>query len=267
MTVEKESDNQLNPEDCVKLPILYIKIAGLWSIDHSNSMLKLLFSAYIKYVQAVLCFFIFGICMKFYCDDITIEEKMELLIFSIAQGIIQCKFYVFRIKEKELQCLFDELKRNFFIHKPYITTESRKIINSTLRITRKLNIIYALFINFSIIFYIGVAPFFISSHNIEENSGNNVTLIEHRRLPYPIWVPIDVDTSRFYHVVYIMLLLMSQSTALLLMAIQCSIFTTLLCLKGQFQLLCDSLRNLPKNTVHRLEANIGNFVDYTITHI
>ncbi|KAJ9601440.1 hypothetical protein L9F63_000407, partial [Diploptera punctata] len=246
-------ENQLQPEDCSKTPELFIKIAGLWFIEDPNFKYKFLYNIYMYIVKVMHCYLMVGIIIKFLFYEVTMEEKVELTILGISQSVLLCKLWIFSIKKKKIQKLFNTLGKNFFIHKTYITTENIKIINSVLTFSRQLSILYGLNLNFGIIFYTYFTPFMISNDDAGVNNGTNITFVQERKLPYTIWIPIDKNTSKFYYVTYVILLLTANSVGLVLMSTQASILTFLICLKGQFQILCDALRNLTRNVSRRLE--------------
>lgn len=252
-----EVQNGAELKDCIKLPLMFLEIAGLWSTRQKNYIFRISYNIYVILMIFLHCSSLFGQSMNAFFTQIAIENKMESIIIWITEIIALCKMQVFLFNKEKVQYLITAVQENFYKDKTNISAENRKIIQSTLKFTKKLNIFYAMLVNFGMLFYVDVAPFMIGNSVIEVNNGKNISLTSERTLPYNVWVPIDVETSKYYPVVYVFLVLIGHAVAFVFTSTQTMFFTLILFLKVQFEMLCNDLRSLSQNVTHKLQNNTG----------
>ena len=187
----------------------------------------------------------------------SLQNKTESIIIFLTEFTLLSKIGIHVFKKDQFEDLIISVKKNFFIHKTYLSTENREIIHSNMKLLKQLSNVYAIFVTLGIIFYFDISPL-ITSGNTEGSNERNVTAVSERKLPAPLWVPVHIETSNLYHTFYAFFLLIGHSLFLVVGSVQVVLFVFVICLRCQFELLSDALRSLTRNVRHRLQTNTGN---------
>ncbi|PSN35479.1 Odorant receptor 50d [Blattella germanica] len=247
-TCEKHSRYYSEHEECTKIAVMFLRIGGLWSLNSGFIFVNRLYYIYSSFTKFMTFYFLIAFILELFANN-TLEETMEILILWITSIHLLAKLLIFHFNKQQIEILFETVKNNFSVHKHYLTTENRKIILSTMQMSRKINIFYAVLLNLGMTFYVDFVPLVTSV------TYTNGTTIMERKLPFKVWVPLDITTSAYYVHAYVFLTVASHILATLLVATQSVFLTLIICLTGQFELLCDALRNMLTNVNYRLQHN------------
>ena len=79
------------------------------------------------------------------------------------------------------------------------------------------------------------------------------TVAYDRKLPLRIWIPLGVTRFPHFKIAYTYIALTGSITILNLKAIEIFCVTTFIYLTGQFELLCESIRNVSEKVKYRLD--------------
>ncbi|KAJ9601441.1 hypothetical protein L9F63_000408, partial [Diploptera punctata] len=237
-------------KNCAKVAIIYLEIAGLYFHRQINFVLNSICFIYVNFVKFLQIYMLISAVLFLLFSQFSLGNSVESIILIITSTVLLCKTSIYYFRREVFEYLINTLNKNFFIHKTYLSTENKQIIYSTLKLTKQFSIFYAILVHSGITFYADITPL-ITSENMTVNC--NVTAISERKLQIPLWVPIDVATSKYYYAFYLFISILSHSVACIVVAVQIMFFTFMICLRGQFELLSDALRNLPENVIHRIK--------------
>ena len=91
---------------------------------------------------------------------------------------------------------------------------------------------------------------------LQTNNSTNIsseTVVYDRKLPIPFWAPLDLTRSPQFEIAYAYIVLTAAINTLNLVGIEIFCVTTFIYLTGQFELLCDSIRNASEKVKYRLD--------------
>jgi len=91
----------------------------------------------------------------------------------------------------------------------------------------------------------------LQTHNTTNISSE--TIVYDRKLPVQFWTPLDVTRSPQFELAYTYTVLAGSVCTMYNMAIEIFCVTTFIYLTGQFELLCDSIRNASEKVKYRIE--------------
>ncbi|PSN30185.1 Odorant receptor 52 [Blattella germanica] len=234
-------------------------ISGLWEKQYDCILSARLYRCYTYIVKFFMIYFAIGIPMKIIYPEST-EKAMEMVIMGIAHVILLFKLYLFYFRKKELEQVMSDVKKNFHIHGNRLTTENQKIIYETMLKARYICVTFAIMLYFSFFVYCDILPLVtIKNHEYTfnfESTGcliHNITITySEMRLPIDVWLPYSLKKTFVFQLTYTLLLIGCQVEAFNYISTDALFITLILYISGQFELLCDSLRSMPKNLEIRL---------------
>ena len=91
----------------------------------------------------------------------------------------------------------------------------------------------------------------LQTHNTTNISSE--TVVYDRKLPVRFWTPLDVTRSPQFELAYTYTVLAGCAITLYSAAVEIFCVTTFIYLTGQFELLCDSIRNASEKVKYRIE--------------
>jgi uncharacterized LabA/DUF88 family protein len=91
----------------------------------------------------------------------------------------------------------------------------------------------------------------LQTHNTTTISSK--TLVYDRKLPIRLWIPLNVTRSPQFEIVYTYIALIGSINTVNQGGIEIFCMTTFIYLTGQFELLCDSIRNASEKVKYRLD--------------
>jgi hypothetical protein len=155
----------------------------------------------------------------------------------------------------EVQHIVKTVQENFFIHGTELSIENRKIIENAMKRARKITIGYLTLQTIVwVVFLFGPLISFdvvLQTHNT--TNINSETVVYDRKLPIPFWAPMDVTRSPQFEIAYAYLVLMGSINSLNVVGIETFCMTNFIYLTGQFELLCDSIRNASEKVKYRID--------------
>jgi hypothetical protein len=179
----------------------------------------------------------------------------ETIAYSISMTVISLKFHVLLFRSEEVSHIVQAVQDNFIIHKTELSTENRQIIRNTINLARKITLAYGTMQTSSMCIYIILGPlisFALQPHNQNATNISSDTSISDRKLPFQIWFPVDVTESPRFEIAYIYLSATGCINTWSIMGIEILCMTTFIYVAGQFELLCDSIRNASERVINRL---------------
>jgi hypothetical protein len=183
------------------------------------------------------------------------SDMVETIAYTITLTVFSLKMNVILFRGDEVEHIVKTIQENFFIHGTELSIENRKIIKNVMNLARKITVAYATFQTTAlVVFLFGPLISFnvmIQTHNTTNNSSE--TVVYDRKLPIPFWTPFDVTRSPQFEIAYTYTVLTVSITTLNLVGIATFCMTTFIYLTGQFELLCDSMRNASQNVKYRLD--------------
>jgi hypothetical protein len=183
------------------------------------------------------------------------SDMIETVAYTITTTVLGFKMKVIMFRGDEIQHFVQTVQKNFFIHGTELSTENRKIIKNTMKLSRKITVAYATMSTVVwVLFLTGPLTSFgvmLQTHNTTNISSE--TLVYGRKLPVQIWTPLDLTRSPQYAIAYVYVMLSGGVSSLILVGTETFCITTFVCLTGQFELLCDSIRNASEKVKYRLE--------------
>jgi hypothetical protein len=179
---------------------------------------------------------------------------IETFAYSITLTVVGLKMNVIMFRSDEVQHIIKTVQENFFIHGTELSIENRKIIKNAMKLARKITIAYVtLQTTVAVLFFF--SPLFSFNVTLQTHNTTNIsseTLVYNLKLPLQYWTPLDLTQTPQFGIAYTYWALAGIICTLNLVGIESFCMTTFIYLTGQFELLCDSIRNATEKVKYRL---------------
>jgi hypothetical protein len=119
----------------------------------------------------------------------------------------------------------------------------------------KVTIAYATTNLSSLIMYTILGPLISATVPFHTQNATNISSESHvsnRKLPFETWFPVDVTHSPRFEIAYMYLSTTGVVNTWNFVGIEAFFMTTFIYITGQFELLCDSIRNASERVAYRL---------------
>ena len=260
-----EDGTEVKPRESMELCVAILKLGGLLrtgAMPHRYSILS-----NVRQALVLLLYYSFTLLIFVYLFVArgNFSDMIETIAYSISLTVIALKMNVIVFRGDEVQHIVKTVQENFFIHGTELSIENRKIIENVMKRTRKITIGYLTLQTIVwVVFLFG--PLISFDVVLQTNNTTNInseTVVYDRKLPVQFWTMLDVTRSPQFEISYAYLVLMSAISSLNLVGIEIFCVTTFIYLTGQFELLCDSIRNASENVKYRLDNRQHSSADST----
>ncbi|PSN30186.1 Odorant receptor 53 [Blattella germanica] len=255
-------------ENCFRLIHKLLVLSGTWELKNTSTFWIITYQCYSLFTKFSFVFLAFALPLKIINSEQPTDE-VESFITSIAHSILLFKVSIIYFHKEDLKCIMTLVKRNFYIHDKKLTTENEDIIVVTLQKAKFVTIVFVTMITSTFFIYAGILPFLTATENeygimseFDDPLTHNTTFRElHMRLPVNVWIPLDVNKSLNYELVFVPLLVGCVVEGLNLTVIDSLYFTLMIYMTGQFELLCDSIHKISQDTTQRFLETKENTLD------
>ena len=250
-----EDGTEVNPRESMELCVAILKLGGLLrtrDMPHRDSILY-------NVRQAILLLlyytFAFSIFVYLFIAWGNFSDMIETISYTITTTVTTLKMNVIMFRSDEVQHIVKTVQENFFIHGTELSIENRRIIKNVIKQARQFTVAYlTLRTIVLVVFLVGPLITFdvmLQTHNATNFSSE--TIVYDRKLPIRFWTPLDVTRSPQFELAYTYSVLVGCIFTLYSAAIDIFCVTTFIYLTGQFELLCDSIRNASEKVKYRIE--------------
>jgi hypothetical protein len=250
-----EDGTEVNPRESMELCVAIMKLGGLLrtrDMPHRESILYNVLKALLLLVNYTYAFSIF---VYLFVAWESFSDMTETISYTITVTIITMKMNVIMFRSDEVQHIVKTVQENFYIHGPELSIENRKIIKNAIKLAKQLTVAYATFQTTVLVVFFG-GPLFTYNVMLQTHNTTNITsetAVYDRKLPIRFWTPLDVTRSPQFEIAYTYAALAGSTMTLYLVTIEIFSVTTFIYLTGQFELLCDSIRNASEKVKYRID--------------
>jgi hypothetical protein len=250
-----EADREVKPRESMWLCVAILKIGGLWHTGDMSRRGAILYNVLKTFVVLVFSAIALSIYVYLFVAWGSFVDMLETYAYCISFTLYFLKFYVILFRSDEVQHIINTAQENFIIHGSELSTENRNIIKNTMKFARKITIAYATMNISSLIIYTILGPLISVHVPFQTQNAANISFESHasnRKLPFETWFPVDVTKSPRFEIAYMYLSATAVVNMWNLVGIEVFFMTTFIYITGQFELLCDSIRNASERVTYRL---------------
>jgi hypothetical protein len=245
-----------NPRESMRLCVAILKIGGLWHTRDMSRRDAILYNVLKTFVVTVFCVITSQVYVYLFVIWGRFEDMLETIAYCITMTVFTLKLHVMLSRKDEVQHIIKTAQENFIIHGTELSTENRKIIKNTIKRARNIAIAYATMQTSSLALYIIFGPLISSGipHDTQNTTDiSSGTHTPHRKLPFEIWFPVDVTKSPRFEIAYIYLSITGIVNSWTVVGMEVFCMTTFIYITGQFELLCDSIRNASQRVKDKID--------------
>jgi len=250
-----EDGTEVKPRESMELCVAILKLGGLLHTGDMPHRYSILYNLRQDLVYLLYYSFAFSIFAYLFVARRNFSDMIETIAYTITLTVLALKMNVIVFRGDEVQHIIKTVQENFFIHGTELSIENRKIVKNAMKRARKITIAYLTLQSIVwVIFMFGPLISFdvmLQTHNTTNISSE--TVVYDRKLPIQFWTPLDVTLSPQFEIAYSYIMLTGSITTMNLVGIELFCMTILIYLTGQFELLCDSIRNASENVKFRLD--------------
>jgi hypothetical protein len=250
-----EYGTELKPRESMRLCVEILKIGGLLHTRNMSHRDTILYNVRKTLVLLVYYSLTISVYVYLFVAWGSFNDMIESVSYSISLTVIALKMYVIMFRSDEVQHVVKTVQENFFIHGTELSTENRNIIKNTMKLAKKITVAYATMqASATAVFLFGPLTSFsvmLQTHNATNIS--SATSVYDRKLPLQLWFPLDLTRSPRFEIAYTYLVLTALMNLWNIVGIEAFCMTTFIYLTGQFELLCDSIRNASEKVKYRLD--------------
>jgi hypothetical protein len=253
--ISAEADRELKPRESMRMCVAILKIGGLWHTRDMTHSGAILYNVLKTFALLMFSANTVAIYMYLFVAWGSFVDMLETYAYCITLIVYSFKFYVILFRTDEVQHIIDTVKENFFIHGSELSTENRNIIKNTIKFARKITVTYATINICLVIIYTLLGPLISVSVPFQTRNAANISSEGHvskRKFPFETWFPVDVTQSPRFEIAYMYLSTTTVVNSWNFSAIEMFFMTTFIYITGQFELLCDSIRNASERVKNRL---------------
>lgn len=250
-----EADREVKPWESMRLCVAILKIGGLWHTRDMTHRRAILYNVLKTFVLLAFSSIALSVYAYLFAEGGSFIDMLETYAYSISCTVYFLKYYVILFRNVEVQHITNTVQENFVIHGKELSTENRTIIKNAIKFARKITIAYATMNIASLIIYTILGPLISASVPFQTQNEANISSgihVSNRKLPFEIWFPVDVTQSPRFEIAYMYLSTTIVVNMWNFVGIEAFFMTTFIYLTGQFELLCDSIRNASQRVTYRL---------------
>jgi hypothetical protein len=251
-----EDGTEVNPRESMALCVAIMKLGGLMrtkDMPHRDSILY-------NVRQAILLLlyytFVFSIFVYLFVAWGNFSDIIETISYAITVTVTTLKMNVIMFRSDEVQHIVKTVQENFLIHGTKLSIENRNIIKNAIKQARQFTVAYLTMRTIVLVVFL-VGPLITFDVMLQTHNTTNIsseTIVCDRKLPVRIWTPLDVTQSPHFEIAYTYIVLTVSISTLNWVVTDIFCLTTLIYLTGQFELLCDSIRNASEKVKYRIEG-------------
>jgi hypothetical protein len=244
---------EVKPRESMGLCVAILKIGGLLHTRDTSHRASILYNVRKTLALLVYYTFTFSVYVYLFVAWGSFNDMIETIAYSISLTVIALKIYVMVSRSDEVQHIVKTVQENFFIFGTELSTENRNIIKNTMKLARKITVAYATMqLSTIVVFMFGpLASFSVMLHTHNATNISSETLVYDRKLPLQFWIPLDVTRSPQFEIAYVYVVIAGFMNTWNVVGIEAFCMTTFIYLTGQFELLCDSIRNASEKVKYR----------------
>ena len=250
-----EDGTEVKPRESMELCVAILKLGGLLRTRGMPHRYSILYNVRQALVLLLYYAFTFSMFVYLFVTWGSFSDMIETIAYTITLTVVGLKMNVIVFRSDEIQHIFKTVQENFFIHGTELSIENKKIIKNAIKLARKITIAYVTVQTpVWVVFLFGPMISFditLQTHNTTNISSE--TFVYDRTLPIRFWIPLDVTRSPQFEIAYTYIVLIGCINAVNLGGIEIFCITTFIYLTGQFELLCDSIRNASEKVKYRLD--------------
>jgi hypothetical protein len=250
-----ENGTEVNPRESMVLCVAVLKLGGLLRTTDMPHRESILYNVRQALLLLLYYTYAFSTFVYLFVAWGNFSDMIETISYIITMIVISLKTNVIMFRSDEVQHIVKTAQENFFIHGNELSIENRKIIKNVIKLARQFTVAYATFqLTVSAMFLVG--PLFTFDVMLQTHNATNIsskTVVYERKLPVRFWTPLDVTRSPQFEFAYTYTVLAGCAISVYSVAIEVFCVTTFIYLTGQFELLCDSIRNASEKVKHRVE--------------
>jgi hypothetical protein len=250
-----EDGKEVNPRESMELCVAILNLGGLLRTRDMPHRDLILYNIRQAIFLLVYYTYVFSILVYLFVAWGSFSDMTETIAYIITATVISLKMNVIMFRSDEVQHIVKTVQENFFIHGTELSIENRRIIKNVIKLAKKITIAYAtLQMTAAFVFFVGPMITFdvmLQTHNTTNISSE--TIVYERNLPVQFWTPLDLTRSPQFWLAYTYTVLAGSVCAMYNIAIEIFCVTTFIYLTGQFELLCDSIRNASEKVKYRIK--------------
>jgi hypothetical protein len=250
-----EAGVDVKPRESMWLSVAILKMGGLWNTRDMTQRGAFLYTALKTLVVLVFCVITLSVYVYVIVAWSGFTDMLDSIAYCISMAVYCLKFRVIIFRSDEVQHITDAVQENFIIHSRELSTENRNIIKNAIKLARKITFVYATMYASSLVIYTILGPLISASVPFQtEYAGNDSSRpnVSNLTLPFNIWFPVDVTGSPRFEIAYVYLSTTGIIDTWNIVAIEVFFMTNFIYITGQFELLCDSIRNASERVTYRL---------------
>jgi hypothetical protein len=182
-------------------------------------------------------------------------DMLETIAYCISMTVCSLKLRVIIFRSDEVQYITDAVQENFIIHSKELSTENRNIIKNAIKLARKITFAFATIYTCSLVIYTILGPLISASLPFQTEIAGNASSthnVSNLKLPFEVWFPVDVTGSPRFEIAYVYLSATGIINVWNIAAVEVFFMTNFIYITGQFELLCDAIRNASEKVASRL---------------
>jgi len=250
-----EDETEVNPRESMELCVGVLKLGGLLRTRDIPNRDSILYNVRQAILLLLYYTYAFSIFVYLFVVWGNFSDMTETISYTITVTVITLKMNVIMFRSDEVQHIVKMVQENFFIHGTELSIENRKIIKNAIKLARQLTVAYATMqTTVTVVFLVG--PLFTYDVMLQTHNTTNISseaAVYDRKLPVRIWTPLDVTRSPQFEIAYTYVVIAGSTITMYSVAIEIFCVTTFIYITGQFELLCDSIRNASEKVKYRIK--------------
>ncbi|PSN40045.1 Odorant receptor 54 [Blattella germanica] len=254
-----------NYDDCLKVALFLMNLVGLGYNTNFSKVTGKLYRIYQVFTQMGVIIFTVGVTVEMYVLRDDTENALEMIGWIITHIILCYKLYVFVIRKPEINYLISTLPKNFVIDGKNRRIDNKDLADIVMKGARSVVMTYAIVMGSSIVLYVDISPlinYMTSAAEVQNITLFNQTEGAQRELPVRLWLPFDTTETPMFEITYVYLAICAHTEGMLSCSIDVFCMSVIIILTGQFELLCDALKNSTNYSLARSESTTQKGVNY-----
>jgi hypothetical protein len=245
----------VKPRESMNMCVAILKIGGLWHTRNMTHRGAILYNVLKVFVVLVFCAITSSVYVHMFVAWGSFIDMLETIAYCISMTVYSLKFHVILFRSDDVRHITNAVQENFTIHGSELSTENKNIIKNAIQLARKISIAYASMYTVSLIIYTILGPLISANmpfHTQSTGNDSNEIHVPNRKLPFDTWFPVDVSESPRFEIAYVYLSTTGIINTWNIVGIELFFMTNFIYITGQFELLCDSIRNASERVACRL---------------
>jgi hypothetical protein len=268
----KNTEKRLEPKHCVDVNLVLLKWGAVFPFDDlsSSAWINILYKCYMYFNVALFLFV--SVFMPGYviANDCSLDEAIEVISIVLTQIRSGMKLMTFVLYRKEIQNLIKALYKNFYIRGQELDAQESRIVHEAIKNGRTVSIGYFILV-FSTVVSMLLHPLTFTPNDMDQEEVLNHTTGPRRILPFKLWFPKwNPTTSPKYEIEYVVQIMITTLEGWFVGATDSFSATIMILVGCQFDLLCNSLKNINKDAcfksgIETHEKRIESYSKQTLT--